>query len=117
MSEVKGQLIVKSEIEEVGSKGFKKRHVVIKTADQYPQTILVEFIQDKCDLIESYKVGDQVTIAYNLNGRVWQNKEGIDKYFNSVQGWKVSGEPSTAAPKAAPAMAPLANNEDQDLPF
>ena len=90
MSEVKGELIVKSQIEEVGTNGFKKRHAVIKTDGQYPQTILIEFIKDKCILLDNVNIGDQVIINYNLNGRKWTNPQGEDKYFNSVQAWKLT---------------------------
>jgi hypothetical protein len=37
---------------EVGSGGFK-RDVVVTTDEQYPQHISVQFVQDKCDLLNT----------------------------------------------------------------
>jgi hypothetical protein len=40
---------------------FKKRDVVT-TDEQYPQHISVQFVQDKCDLLNSFQVGEAVKI-------------------------------------------------------
>lgn len=106
MSEIKGELIVKGQTEEVGTSGFKKRSAVVKTEGQYPQTILVEFVKDKCDLLNSVNIGDKVTINYNLNGRKWTSPQGEDKYFNSVQGWKVTVDSNLPAPTEAVSQDP-----------
>ena len=70
-------------------KPFLKRELVVTTEDQYPQIIMIEFVQDKCDLLEPYKVGDNVKVSINLRGREWINPQGEAKYFNSIQGWRV----------------------------
>lgn len=72
-----------------GNNGFRKREIVVTTDEQYPQHILVEFVQDKCDLLDAFKVEQEVKIAINLRGREWINPEGAVKYFNSIQGWKI----------------------------
>ena len=87
--EVQGLIKIKGEVKTFGAKGFKKRELVITTEDQYPQMIMLEFIQDKCDLLDSYKVGDNVKVSINLLGREWINPKGEAKYFNSIQGWRV----------------------------
>ena len=112
---------------EVGSGGFKKRDVVVTTDEQYPQHISVQFVQDKCDLLNSFQVGEAVKIDINLRGREWTNAQGETVYFNTIQGWRIAklqAEASAAgqAPPmpAAPAFAPATNlNEDEpdDLPF
>ena len=106
MSEIKGELIVKGQTEEVGTSGFKKRSAVVKPESQYPQTILVEFVKDKCDLLDSVNIGDKVTINYNLNGRKWTSPQGEDKYFNSVQGWKVTVDSNSPAPTESVSQDP-----------
>ena len=87
--EVSGKLIVKNEIKTFGAKGFRKREFVVETSDTYPQKVLVELIQDKCDLLEPYNLGDELKISYNLLGREWINPQGEAKYFNSIQGWRI----------------------------
>ena len=87
--EVQGRIKMVGETQTFGSNGFRKREVVVTTEEQYPQHIMVEFVQDKCDLLNSYKEGQQVKININLRGREWVSPEGVVKYFNSIQGWKV----------------------------
>ena len=89
MSEIKGRLVEKNETKVFGNNGFRKREFVIETDSQYPQTILIELIQDKCDLIEGVKIGENIKVSYNLNGRKWVNPQGEVKYFNSIQGWSI----------------------------
>ena len=111
---------------EVGSAGFKKRDVVVTTDEQYPQSILVQFVQDKCDLLNNFQVGDAVKIDINLRGREWINPQGEAVYFNTIQGWRIGkaqaeAEPTQSVPiPAAAAFPPAASlNEDEpdDLPF
>jgi hypothetical protein len=109
-----------------GTNGFRKREVVVTTEEQYPQHILVEFIQDKCDLLNAYQVGQGVKIGINLRGREWVNPQGETKYFNSVQGWRIEVSDGAAAPSEMPPMPPAsafepaegeANEVEDDLPF
>lgn len=71
------------------SASFKKRELVVTTEEQYPQHILIEFAQDKCDLLNNLQVGQDVSVSINLKGREWVNPQGETKYFNSIQGWKI----------------------------
>jgi hypothetical protein len=69
---------------------FKKRELVVTTEESYPQHILIEFNQDKCSVLDNYNVNDNVVVDINLRGREWTNPEGVVKYFNQIQGWKIS---------------------------
>lgn len=62
--------------------GFTKREIVITTPGEYPQDIKFEFIKDKCEVLNQYKVGQDVSIAFNLRGNEYQGK-----YYTSLQGW------------------------------
>ena len=68
---------------------LRKRELVITTEEQYPQHILIEFQQDKCEILDSFVVGQNVKVTFNLRGREWTNPQGETKYFNQLQGWKV----------------------------
>lgn len=104
--EIQGKIKLVGQTQTFGSNGFRKREVVITTEEQYPQSILVEFVQDKCDLLNSYQVGQQVKISINLRGREWVNPQGETKYFNSIQGWRI--ENLATAQGNAPGMPPVA---------
>lgn len=72
------------------SSNYEKRELVVKTDEQYPQLILIEFGQGKCnDKLDDLMAGDDVTVGINLRGREWINPAGEAKYFNSIQGWQV----------------------------
>ena len=114
--EVQGKIKVKGEAKTFGAKEFKKQELVIETQEQYPQPIMVEFVQDKCELLNSYNIGDSVKVSINLRGREWINPEGVAKYFNSVQGWRI--EKVEEAPQGnLPPVQDLSNNEPDNLPF
>lgn len=72
-----------------GSNNFRKREMVVTTDEQYPQMLMIEFIQDKCDLLNNYNVGQDVKVSINLRGREWISPEGEAKYFNTIQGWRI----------------------------
>ena len=86
---ISGKVKLINETKEYGSNGFRKREIVLTTQEQYPQNILVEFIQDRTDLLDAYNIGDFVKIDINLRGREWTNDKGEVKYFNSIQGWRI----------------------------
>ena len=120
--EVQGKIKMISETQTIGDKGFKKRELVVTTDEQYPQHILIEFVQDKCEILNSYKVGHSVTVGINLRGREWVNPQGESKYFNQIQGWKINiAEASTSALDLLDAPFPTTNDvsegNDDGLPF
>nr|DAI03495.1 MAG TPA: Single-stranded DNA-binding protein fold, inter-subunit clamp, Paralogous.5A [Caudoviricetes sp.] len=73
----------------IGQNGFEKRDLVIVTEEQYPQTIIIQFTQQRCDLLDSLQVGQNVKVYINIRGREWTNPQGETKYFNTIEGWKI----------------------------
>jgi hypothetical protein len=100
-----------------GSNGFRKRELVIEIEDQYKQTILIEFVQDKTDLLNAYKVGDNVKVGINIGGREWVNPQGETKYFNSITGWRIEKVGDTPVTKPFEPAPFESNNDPDDLPF
>ena len=125
--EVTGKIKMIDQTKEVGSAGFKKRDVVVTTDEQYPQHILVQFVQDKCDLLNNFQVGEAVKIDINLRGREWTNPQGGMVYFNTIQGWRIAKAqgveassnqaPPMPAAQAFPAATSINEEEPDDLPF
>lgn len=123
--EVLGRVKMIGDVQQI-SATFKKREIVVTTEEQYPQHIMIEFTQDKTDLLNQYNVGEQVRVSINLRGREWTNPQGETKYFNSIQGWRIeriqAEAPTNQMPPmpAADAFEPATNfNEEEhdDLPF
>ena len=117
--EVTGKIKVVNPEQQV-SASYKKRELVVSTDEQYPQHISIEFSQDKCDLLNGFKVGDEVKVSINLRGREWVNPQGESKYFNSINGWRVERLNGTQ-PKNSPAQTfetvTELNEVEDDLPF
>jgi len=123
--ELQGKIKMIDETKTYGNNGFRKREMVITTEEQYPQDILVEFVQDKTDLLNSYSEGQNVKISINIRGREWVNPQGEKKYFNSIVGWRVDNVDQSVS-QDMPPMPPVdsfqpadnLNEEDHDdLPF
>ncbi len=124
--EVQGRVKMIGDTQTFGNNGFRKREIVVTTEEQYPQHIMVEFVQDKTDLLNSFQVGQQVKININLRGREWVNPQGETKYFNSIQGWRIEAVQTEAASGNVPPVPPadafepagdLNQDEHDDLPF
>ena len=122
----------------MGQNGFEKRDLVIITEDIYPQTIIIQFTQQRCDLLDSLQVGQRVKVYVNIRGREWTSPQGEIKYFNTIEGWKIelvqttnvaNQQPVQQTPQQVqqpqlfdnhgrePNPAILDNQEDDGLPF
>ena len=121
------------------SEKFRKREFVLEVQDgQYPEHIKFQMVQDKTSLIDPFKMGDEVKVTFNLRGRGF-NKNGQMLYFTNLEAWKIEpagagnyggggGGQQQAAPRPAAAQnqnptlraqptAPIASDDDNDLPF
>ena len=65
--------------EQIITPSFKKREFVVTTNEQYPQDVLLEFTQDKCDELNKANIGQEVKVEFNLRGRKWVNPDGESK--------------------------------------
>ena len=90
---ISGKIKFVDEVREFGANGFKKHQVVVETGDgRWDNPIPVEFTKDNIELSKNLKVGDQVQIQSRINGREWQGKDGITKWFTSINGFKITKE-------------------------
>ena len=80
----------------------------------YPQDILFQATQDKCSLLDSIKVQDQIEVSFNLRGREWTSPTGEVKYFNSLEAWRIEVLDESDTEKAV-VVEKLDINDD--LPF
>ena len=90
--EIKAKLLEKYDTATFGASGFKKREFVVEFAEnpQYPEFIKFELIQDKCEQLDGFNIGQEMNIAFNLKGRKWTHPKGEVVYFNSLQAWRIS---------------------------
>ena len=110
---VTGKLKLKYDTQKVSEK-FSKRDFVLSTdlATPYPQHVSFQITQDKCDLLDKFNEGDELTVQFNLRGREWNGQQGI-KYFNTLEAWRID-KVSDGVPVQ---NAPTNTSDNDDLPF
>lgn len=98
---------------ETFAKGFVKRSLWLETEREsnYPQTVNIEFVKDKGDLLNGLVEGQAVTVEVNIRGNIWK-----DRCFVSLQGWKLEAEPMKAN-EPAPVDNSLSNDDLMDDGF
>ena len=135
--EVTGKLHAKFDEQDI-SASFKKRDFVLEVADnpQYPQYVIFQFTQEKCGLLDTFTLGQEVTVMFNLRGRAWTSPQGETKYFNTLEAWAIrpavpfskkegkEGTPPPVVPtktetpvESAAPMDITKMNDSDDLPF
>lgn len=123
MFAITGKLIVKNDTEQIKDT-FKKREFVISDeSSQYPQEIIFQLIQDKCDLLDPFNIGEEIKVNFNLRGRRWDNpKTGETRFFNSLDAWRLEKAGNAPLSQDLPPMpseepSNVSNDDSDDLPF
>ena len=75
--ELEGKIKLIEETKTFGKNGFQKRAFVL----------LTDHDKDKCQLLDKFKVGQEVKVGININGREWTDPQGNVKHFNSIVAW------------------------------
>ena len=103
----------------VVSEKFQKRDLILTddSNEKYPQHLSIQFTQDSVGLLDGLAPGDEIDVSINLRGREWTSKEGVVKYFNTIEGWRIESSGSgSGAPQASVGVDKNGNSND-DLPF
>ena len=107
--EVKGKVHQILKLESGTSKAgkeWRKQSFVIDTGDQYnPLVCISAFGDDKIQVVEGLKVGEGVTVHFNLS-----SKEFNGKYYHSVDMWKIDKGIATS-------VAEPVEDGDDEMPF
>ena len=76
--------------EEIKSEKFKKRDVIIEVVKgEYKEYLSIQFSNAKCDLLNNVRIGDMISVSINLKGRLWTGADGVEKSFNTFEGWQI----------------------------
>lgn len=106
-----------------GSKTYYKRELVLDATrfdgltgqrgyDNYPS---IEFSGDNCQLLDQLKIGDVVTVSFDLQGTKYE-KDGQTRFFTSIRGYKV--EPKQVyQPAQPPVHQPYYPPQEDNTPF
>ena len=79
----------------VGSSNFQKRAFVVTIPDEkdskWDQHIQLEFIKDKCSILDGYRTGENVEISFNIRGSEYNGRS-----FVNLQAFKIERVPGHA---------------------
>ena len=114
MFKIKGAIKVIGDAFQVNEKFKKREFVLIDNSSQYPQYINFQLAQNKCEFIDGFQVGQRIEVNFNLHGREWTSKNGIIKYFNTLDVWRLVYEESSTE---IPPIPNLPDEEGDTLPF
>jgi len=133
MYKFQGKIKVINDTQEISEKFKKREFVVTDTSSMYPQDVMFQSVQDKCALLDEFSVEDEVEVSFNLRGREWTSPDGVVKYFNTLDAWRIEkmgqgggipqGGPSAMSLDAETADAgtetakATSEKEEDDLPF
>lgn len=125
MFKLKGVVKLVNDTVQITEKFKKREFVVTDENDTYPQDIMFQAAQDKCDMLEGIMEGDKVEVSFNLRGREWTSPQNDVKYFNTLDAWRIEFTSGNAkntennAQKTAPVETPAAVDgaKDDGLPF
>lgn len=67
---------------------FTKRVLWLKTDEQYPQTLEIQFVNQNVDLLDNFSSGDMAEVTFGVNGKL-NSKGGEDRVFNSLTGYRI----------------------------
>lgn len=109
--ELSGELYEMGNTEKV-SERFQKREFVVKQEEQNGEQTFTDFIkfqltQNRCDLIEGYKPGDQVKVAFRIKGNRWE-RDGKVNYFTNLDAWRIE-----KTSQGTPDMPPMPQQEEE----
>ncbi len=119
--EINGKVILKEETQQVSDR-FKKREFVIEVENErnsdWNDFIKFQLTQDRCDLLETVSLDEEIKVSFNIKGRKWE-KDGKVNYFSNLEAWRIEKMQASAAAEMpefnADDMPP--STEADDLPF
>lgn len=89
-AEVTGKVTNIYPVEMIAEKA--KQSFTIKTEEQYPKEIAFECWAKTCEFLAKAKVGDEVTVSYDISSREYNNK-----WYTSAKAFKIVVNGGTAA--------------------
>jgi hypothetical protein len=110
-NEIKGKIEKIFDVQVISDK-FSKLELVVQTDDKYPQSVPIQFTNANIAKLSGVKVGDAVTVQYNVRGKEYQGR-----YFVSLDGWQIAVNSSNNTPVIESAGHAKIEDDLDDMPF
>lgn len=117
--EVTGKLIAVNDTQNV-SERFRKREFVLELSDDvngniYTNYAKMQLVQNKCEIIDNYSVGDNLKVSFNIKGNKWE-RDGKVNYITNLDAWRIerAEDAGNMAPPAGNAYANQTSPQQQN---
>lgn len=108
-------------VQEIGSKGFKKREIVLceDESAEYPHFLAWELKKDRVNLVNESTKGKVLTVSGYPESRAWTDpKTNTKRFFTSMAAVSVNeGSADVSVPDAAEPPAEIDVGDVDDMPF
>ena len=82
----------------------------------YENTPELEFASDLCAQLDQFKAGDVVSVAFDVTGSKYTNRDGIEKVFTRVRPFRIEKYGSKqASPQGSPVVPGINRGTPQTL--
>ncbi len=79
--------------EEVGQKQSQKQTILLEQVwEKYPNSLAIDFWNEKTMELPSYKEWDIVKVEINTNYREYEDRNGNKRVSNSIRAWRITKE-------------------------
>lgn len=97
---------------------FKKREFVVKIIDNngYENLIKFQVTQKNCDLLDNFKLSDNIKVLFNVKGRKWE-KEGKVNYFTNLEAFNIRKSDGVNATNDSASTPVDVEEAEDDIPF
>lgn len=121
--EITGKLVAINDTQHVSDR-FKKREFVLELAEEingnvYTNYAKMQLVQNKCEIIDNFKIGDSVKVNFNIKGNKWE-RDGNVNYITNLDAWRVENaqQAGASAPAASsPAYSNPGNNTNPNVNY
>lgn len=117
--QINGEIYKIGDTQKVSDRFSKREFILMTEKGSYPQHVKMEVTQDNCNKLNSYSVGDEVSVDFNIRGRLHNGANG-EACFVTLQAWKLSAaNNNTPKPNVQAENNAHVNNQNDndDLPF
>lgn len=98
----------------VGQNQVPKITVVFeeKTEKEYKESVGVDFMKEKTDLVQKFQPGMYVRVNFNISCREYNGR-----YYNSLRAWKLEELSGSSANASTSSTSTPKTTTEEDLPF
>lgn len=91
-------------------KSWMTQEFVLETHDQYPRKVCFDVFGEERLKQFNIQIGGEYTISFDIDARSWTDKNGQERWTNSIRAWRCI---DPAAAQQAPAAQQAAANVQQ----